>query len=203
VAHLDCAFEDGESEELLFLPKKSVDLVTDVMEVEGAGQIKHFSHQHDLILGNEELVDVKFCDGCMEFISTPFYSCTQCNFFLHSRCARLPRKKQHILHQHQLTLVSQVPYNNGLFICDACSKYRHGFAYRCDMCNFDLDLQCCSISETLKHEGHQHSLFLAVKSNKRCHVCNATSDKETSWHLYLYALVAILPWVLNVQLFRS
>ncbi|XP_059460180.1 uncharacterized protein LOC132189459 [Corylus avellana] len=178
VAHLECAFEDGESENLMFLPRVSDDLVTDVMEVEGAMQIQHFSHQHDLIIGNEELADVKFCDGCMEFISTPFYSCTHCNFFLHSRCAQLPRKKRHILHQHQLTLVSHEPYNNGLFSCDACRNQLHGFAYRCDGCNFDLDLQCCSISETLKHEGHQHSLFLAVNSNKRCHVCSATYPRK-------------------------
>ncbi|XP_059460178.1 uncharacterized protein LOC132189457 [Corylus avellana] len=175
VAHLQCAFENEESEDLWLLLEKSSDLATDhdAMEVEGVGQIKHFSHHHDLILGNEELADVKFCDGCMEFISTPFYSCTQCNFFLHSRCARLPRKKQHILHQHQLTLVSHV-----WFKCDACINVRDGFPYRCDVCDFNLDLQCGSISETLKHEGHQHSLFLAVNFDKRCHVCNATYSRK-------------------------
>ncbi|XP_059460182.1 uncharacterized protein LOC132189461 [Corylus avellana] len=186
VAHLDCVFEDGESEKHMFMPKKSIALAADVMEVEGAAQIQHFSHQHDLFLGNEELADVKFCDGCMEFISTPFYSCMQCNFFLHSRCARLPRKKQHILHQHQLTLVSKVPEYNGLFRCDACHTLHHGFAYRCDMCNFNFDLQCCSILETLKHESHQHFLFLPVKSNRRCHACNRPSNKEPDVHKFVF-----------------
>jgi hypothetical protein len=44
--------------------------------------------------------------------------------------------------------------------------------------DFYLDLQCCSIPETLRHEGHEHSLFLAVNSNRRCHVCNCTSNKK-------------------------
>jgi hypothetical protein len=45
-------------------------------------EIKHFSHdQHDLILNYEEVKDDKLCDGCMQLISPPFYSCAQCKFF--------------------------------------------------------------------------------------------------------------------------
>jgi hypothetical protein len=136
VAHLACAFKYEEAEHLKWLPDESVDLATNVMEVEGAGQIQHFSHQHDLILSNEELTKDELCDGCMELISTPFYSCTQCNFFLHVRCAQLPRNKRHLLHQHQLTLTSQGPFLGKLFSCDACERPNGGFNYRCDMCRF-------------------------------------------------------------------
>ena len=63
------------------------------MEVEGAGQIQHFSNQHELFLSNKELMNDKVCDGCTGLISTPFYSCIQCEFFIRSRCAQLPRNK--------------------------------------------------------------------------------------------------------------
>jgi hypothetical protein len=120
----------------------------------------------------------ELCDGCMELISTPFYSCMQCNFFLHVRCAQLPRNKRHLLHQHQLTLTSHGPFFGKLFSCNACERPNGGFNYRCDACDFYLDLQCYSISETLKHKGHEHSLFLAVNSNRRCQVCNCTSNEK-------------------------
>ncbi|XP_062163723.1 uncharacterized protein LOC133870579 [Alnus glutinosa] len=182
VAHLACAFEYKKGAHLTWLPEKSIDVaINAIEEVEGAEKIQHFSHKHDLIRSNEEHVKDMLCDGCVELISAPFYSCIQCNFFLHSRCAKLPRKKGlFLLHQHELTLFSHVSYNNGLFICDACNRLSNGFAYRCRICNFKVGLQCCSISKILKHKSHQHSLFLAVNSNRRCHVCNYTSDRKPS-----------------------
>jgi ribosomal protein L37AE/L43A len=91
------------------------------------------------------------------------------------------KKKNHILHQHMLTLHSDAPYAGGVYICNACGHSRHGFTYRCDRCDFDLDVQCCSIPEILKHEGHQHSIFLPVSSNKNCNACdhNHTYYKDT------------------------
>jgi hypothetical protein len=55
VAHLACAFKYEENVYFKLLPEESEDLATNVMEVERAGQIRHFSHQHDLILSNEEM----------------------------------------------------------------------------------------------------------------------------------------------------
>ncbi|XP_059460241.1 uncharacterized protein LOC132189517 [Corylus avellana] len=167
VAHLACAFKYEEYVDLKIMREESE---TNVMEVEGAKQIQHFSHRHDLIFSNKELVDDKFCNGCKGLISTPFYSCTQCDFFLHSRCAQLPRNKRHPLHPHSLNL-----YIFGQFLCNACQRYRSGFTYSCGMCRFNFDLQCCSIPETLKHEGHQHPFSLAGNSNRICSVCNFTS----------------------------
>jgi hypothetical protein len=64
VAHLACAFKYEKSVHLTWLPEELVDLETNVKEVEGAGQIQHFSHQHGLIFSNEELMANKLCDGC-------------------------------------------------------------------------------------------------------------------------------------------
>jgi hypothetical protein len=165
VTHLYCAKACRRES----LPEKSVD----VMEKINVGEIQHFSHPHNLILSHEEVLHDKLCDGCMHFIiSSPFYNCMQCDFFLHTTCAQLPKEKKHILHQHTLALLPDVPYAGGLFFCDACGRFRHGFTYRCDTCDFDMDVQCCSISKTLEHEGHQHSLFLPVISDKNCSACD-------------------------------
>lgn len=67
---------------------------------------------------------------------------------------------------------------DGLFRCDACECLSNGFAYSCDTCDFDFDLQCCSLLEILKHKGLQHSLFLTINSNRKCHVFNCTSNKK-------------------------
>ena len=170
MAHLACAFKYEENVYLKLLHEESEDLATNVMEVERAGQIRHFSHRHDLFLSNKELVNDKVCDGCTRKISTPFYSCTQCSFFLHSKCAQLPINKRHPLHPHLLYLTI---YRS--FLCNACQHCRSGFAYVCALCYFSFNLQCCSIPETLTHEGHQHPLSLAINSNRICHVCNFTS----------------------------
>jgi hypothetical protein len=139
-----------------------------------------------LILGD------KLCDGCTGLISTSFYSCTQCNFFLHSKCVQLPKNKWHPLHRHSLTLFSQQSiYVLGFFSCKACQCLSNGFSYRCGTCSFNFDLQCCSISETLNHERHQHSLFLAVNSNRRCHVCNFTFDEKPCLFVCTYCDFAL------------
>ncbi|KAK8490351.1 hypothetical protein V6N11_055639 [Hibiscus sabdariffa] len=78
---------------------ESSSLITDVVEQVsigeqmGASEIKHAYHDHNLTLtfSGGEIKDESQCDGCMRPISTPFYSCEQCQFFLHKLCAELPR----------------------------------------------------------------------------------------------------------------
>jgi len=177
ITHLYCAENYWLTDEtadsgvnLESLPEETIPLVAN-----DSGEIQHFSHQHNLILSNEDLTDDKLCDGCMELIiSAPFYSCMQCNFFLHAVCVQLPSKKRHPRHEHTLTLLSRATTENGLFCCGACRYLRHGFVYKCDKCFYvDFDVQCCSIPETLKHPGHQHPLFLALNSKKDCKACYA------------------------------
>jgi hypothetical protein len=151
------------------------------------GEIQHFSHeQHKLILCDDEVKDNKLCKGCMEFIiSVPSYGCVQCDFFLHARCTKLPtRIEQHQHHDfHPLTLLPHASTKSGVFFCRICSRHHRGFTYKCDHASCQgmsthLDVQCGSIPETLKHEGHQHILFLALDSHRKCKACS--KDKEKS-----------------------
>ena len=195
VAHLSCA-ADGEIMDNINVPKvedtlrndnpefdKSVDLVAyDVKKkimgedgIEIAIEIKHFSHEHDLIL-THELKKSDKCDGCVRPILTPFYSCTQCSFVLHKFCVELPRKKWHPLHEHPLTLSKDTYHDKSFlqFVCSACSRWGNGFTYNCLKCSFFLDVNCSLISDRLTHDGHEHGLILSnATRNGNCCVCDS------------------------------
>ncbi|KAG6712592.1 hypothetical protein I3842_05G110800, partial [Carya illinoinensis] len=155
-------------------------------------EIKHFSHEHKLIISRKELEDDKICEGCMLSITPPFYSCEQCNFFMHGSCTILPSKKQQpFCHKHPLTLLSQAPSPSGIFQCVTCWRLQHGFCYGCDCCTSGLDLydfykmdvQCSSLREALKHEGHQHSLSIALNRDEI--ICNGCYDENPSHCLFV------------------
>jgi hypothetical protein len=195
VAHLDCATDKKGKDERFMRESKDKDPIesTTMMKDEDLGldelcyivkktmvgedkveipiEIKHFTHEHDLQLITK-LENDKICDGCIRPIFSPFYSCAQCNFFLHKSCTELPRKKRHPLHQHSLTLH---PWSVGnlLPICSACDYFTNGFTYKCDKCNFDLDVSCSLLSDMLTHVGHEHPLILSSTTNtEKCSACN-------------------------------
>uniref|UniRef100_A0A2N9EUY7 Phorbol-ester/DAG-type domain-containing protein n=1 Tax=Fagus sylvatica TaxID=28930 RepID=A0A2N9EUY7_FAGSY len=186
IAHLNCAMDWGNMEELIdeestesktMLENQSVDSATyEVKEfsvgkdgTEIATKVKHFSHEHDLKLFDEVPIN-KICDGCVRAILTPFYSCGECSFFLHKSCVELPRKKRHPLHHHPLTLLPNLRYEWSE--CYACERGYNRFTYSCDTCGFNLDIQCSLISDILIHHGHEHPLMLSsIMSRNKCNCC--------------------------------
>jgi hypothetical protein len=92
VAHLDCAMDSRNREELKDeeSTEQSVDSAAYEVKKHNVGkdgtkiatEIKHFSHEHDLKL-SDEVQNNKICDGCVRAIHPPFYSCGKCSFFLH------------------------------------------------------------------------------------------------------------------------
>ncbi|XVF83578.1 hypothetical protein PTKIN_Ptkin16aG0500500 [Pterospermum kingtungense] len=132
-------------------------------------EIKHLSHEHNLVLSNEVGDDI-FCDGCRLSISTLFYCCSKCDFFLHQSCAESPRKKYHWGHVHQrpLTLIL-----NRTFACQLCYyEFNNGFAYECNVCKEYCNcLRCSLISDTPTCEGHEHRLTFYDKYEAQCRGC--------------------------------
>ncbi|XP_050274194.1 uncharacterized protein LOC126717062 [Quercus robur] len=190
IAHLDCAIFK-ENREYIDLQKfededevpeldESVDSITYKVNKFNMGEdgtqiaieIKHFSHEHDLMLTDEVLNNQK-CDGCVRDILPPFYSCVKCSFFLHESCVKLPKKKKHPLHQHPLTLLPKAPYMHKLFWCNACRQGCNGFTYSCIMCKFDLDVECSLKPDVFTHEGHKHRLILSNTAHRqKCNCCD-------------------------------
>ncbi|KAF7851827.1 hypothetical protein BT93_L2601 [Corymbia citriodora subsp. variegata] len=127
--------------------------------------IAHFSHQHLLTIcaiREHEEID---CAACEKHCSNQSYCCKKCKFFLHKSCAELSRELKHDLHPHNLTLCDTA--NLGCRHCDACLKRFRGFTYRCELCNFDLDIECarkstdCSkVTKQIQHFSHGDSLIL-------------------------------------------
>nr|XP_023891595.1 uncharacterized protein LOC112003616 [Quercus suber] len=203
VAHLDCAAdyryrenlslqelkkeenEDPKLDQSAAYEVKNIKVGEDGIEI--ATEIHHFSHEHDLKLSDDEVLNNEKCNGCVQAISPPFYSCVNCRFFLHKSCSNLPKKVRHPLHQHLLTLFpkpqpqsqsqSLFSYNWNRFECGACRREGSGFNYTCETCwyrGFSLDVSCSLILDILTHPGHEHRLLLSsIESKHNCSCCDS------------------------------
>ncbi|XWS53839.1 hypothetical protein CRYUN_Cryun10bG0034700 [Craigia yunnanensis] len=136
-------------------------------EAREATMIKHFSHVHDLMLSDKIVDDDKCCDGCMLFISSSFFYCSRCDFFLHKSCAELPRKKVMWFHPATHAFILKL---DCFFKCSWCFRVSNRFAYECSQCKMTLCLRC-AIPSAFKCEGHEHTLFFYRKYDGQCNGC--------------------------------
>ncbi|KAG7581821.1 DC1 [Arabidopsis suecica] len=187
VAHPNCATEDevwdgrdvegGAEEESNF----EVDLAP-LVEMDGRS-IRHFSHDHDLMRFdvNCEEESGQVCQACILPIDFGnLLSCKRCDFALHDACASLPRKLEHGLHRHPLTLqIDMKNTEDGFFICSACRQESCGFMYKCcqEDCGFKIDVKCASFVWPFNHIAHPaHPLLLKLVYHEyNCEGCNQRS----------------------------
>ncbi|OMO93960.1 Zinc finger, PHD-type [Corchorus olitorius] len=148
-------------------------IVMDRNEDGEATRIKHFSHEHNLMLSDEKInvEDHQYCDGCALSVSLdhPFYYCSQCDFLLHKKCAEFPIRKHLWFHvcPHPTTLVSEK-----IFKCFGCRYVYNGFAYRFNNEEwFDICLPCV-IPDIVKCQGHEHPLYYHFGYDEgNCNAC--------------------------------
>ncbi|GKV44424.1 hypothetical protein SLEP1_g51609 [Rubroshorea leprosula] len=155
---------------------------------------KNFLHEHPLHF-SEEWSNVHgktrgVCSsGCGQPISTQFYACIDCEFFLHKSCSELPLNITHPFHdKHPLILRSDSPYGRGGVLCSFCRSHVDGFVYHCSSCQFDLDIKCALLPEFLNgdfpkvdhhiHVEHPLSFIenlsprgVKLASSRYCSVC--------------------------------
>ncbi|XVF83590.1 hypothetical protein PTKIN_Ptkin16aG0501400 [Pterospermum kingtungense] len=139
-------------------------------------EIKHFSHQHNLVLSEMVKDDDRYCDGCSMLITTSFYLCLQCHFSLHKTCAELPRKKLIWIHFHQLPL-NLIP--DFYFRCVFCQVQCSGFAYKCmeNLCGQLFCVRCAEVSLIRTSQGHKHPLLYYYEyDGKYCNACGGSTD---------------------------
>nr|XP_027066315.1 uncharacterized protein LOC113692145 [Coffea arabica] len=162
--------------------------------------LKHFSHEHLLILvkgERDEIVRKSVCYGCQTpILAEPTYSCGKCSFFLHKRCAELPKDISHAMHpQHRLILIDKPPYSGGSCFCNGRQQMWRNFTYHYNPCAFDLDIICVTIEDRkLKHPSHVHALtFKNQRATFRCHACgNIEKDMSYSCTSYPYWITTYL-----------
>ncbi|XP_031396062.1 uncharacterized protein LOC116207296 [Punica granatum] len=102
--------------------------------------IEHFAHDHPLASFHVDAPNSIKCKACRRRISSRVYGCRACIFVLHESCALAPREiMNHPFHpQHPLTLLVN---SKTLFQCRVCKMFRD-FAYNCNECDFNLDIEC-------------------------------------------------------------
>ncbi|KAL4310653.1 hypothetical protein GQ457_01G034520 [Hibiscus cannabinus] len=181
VFHVNCAMKhkgsysivENEDEESLEI---SVSAITDVLEQNDVGEatiIQHFKHIHRLILSDRvSEYGNKCCDGCLLRISTLFYYCLQCDFFLHKICAELPKVKHVWHHRCQKPLVLT---SGKAFQCALCGHWSYAFSYECEERGIHTCLRCI-IALTPGAQtcvGHKHSLLFYHDYRGQCIACGA------------------------------
>ncbi|KAE8658807.1 hypothetical protein F3Y22_tig00000913pilonHSYRG00003 [Hibiscus syriacus] len=134
-------------------------------------ELHHMSHHnHPLIFTGDSTdpSDASYdCSGCAEVVSSPSYSCAECGFYLHKRCAEAPEEIRHPTHRdHPLLLLPTSEYRKGEVDCDLCNEKVKGFVYGCSSCEFYIDSNCALLPHytnvgdfvEISHVAHQHPL---------------------------------------------
>lgn len=186
VVHARCATRKDvwDNVELEGMPEEEVIAPFEVVD---DSTIRHFSHDHNLYINKDGQIlhENIVCEACVFQIgSESFYSCRKCNFFLHEKCANLPRKKRHVCHNQPFTLKT-VSRSEECFLCD---KRFSGFRYESNVSfQITLDVRCGSISEPFVHESHPHPLYHVSDSTgymvRRMLSCDKLSCDECDFSL--------------------
>ncbi|XP_059462656.1 uncharacterized protein LOC132191581 [Corylus avellana] len=139
------------------------------------------------------------CEACGREGTDFASSCTICRLLIHSRCAEFPGTVIISRHDHTLTLTYSLHHQVKDFnvFCKLCGqKVKIEYAaFSCQECDFVAHLYCAKAyrreslleksvdvmektinPEIIEHEGHQHPLFLHVRSNKNCNACDDDSE---------------------------
>ncbi|XWS08032.1 hypothetical protein CRYUN_Cryun41cG0042200 [Craigia yunnanensis] len=184
IVHVNCATKDNDlyyitdqenqvQEQDENLMDSSIVCVIEKNEHGEATIIKHFYHEHNLLLEDKIKEDNdRHCDGCMLSISTPFYHCLECNFFLHKNCAELPKIKHHWFHRFVATLESKDFMN-----CDLCNRDCSGLFYKSSSPgrSFYFCLRCAIVPYIINCQGHKHFLVFDYKFKGQCNACGIGS----------------------------
>ncbi|RID43261.1 hypothetical protein BRARA_I00130 [Brassica rapa] len=154
-------------------------------------------HEHPMKPWN----DLRKGDCCQRFVSqSDGYYCKTCDFFLHKECGELtefiidhPAHPDHTL---------QLRHDKGGNICDSCGRKIVNLCYRCEMCDFDVDLHCAKYPppDVIDNfETHPHKLTLlkeqtefecSAKCRKgggdgfpyKCDECDVSFHVDCVWH---------------------
>ncbi|KAL4303156.1 hypothetical protein GQ457_10G027460 [Hibiscus cannabinus] len=177
IVHVNCATTSEEDYSIIESVEKFNEnriLPEDSYIVDGRNEggevtmIKHFTHEHNLVLCDKILDDYECCDGCALPILDSFYHCSECNFFLHRKCSEFPKKKYYWFHSCDVPFILVA---DNIFKCTFCCRVSNGFSYEChNGCEIHMCLQCAT-PLTVTCEGHEHPLSMLLKYARTCNGC--------------------------------
>ncbi|CAG7859687.1 unnamed protein product [Brassica rapa] len=166
------------------------------MESEG-GVLLPLFHEHPMMPWN----DLRRGDCCGRYESqSDGYYCKLCVFFVHKKCGN-NELSQFIDHPSHPNHTLQLRLDKGGNICDLCGWKIAKLCYRCQMCDFDLDLHCAKYPppDVIDNfETHPHKLTLvkdktifncSAKCGKasvgltyKCDECDVAFHVDCVWH---------------------
>ncbi|KAI3455271.1 hypothetical protein Pfo_011934 [Paulownia fortunei] len=141
---------------------------------------------------DEEEEELTLCDGCITPIvksCTPqmYYSCDKCKFFLHLCCYELPSELEHHHKKgHKLSLSVKGVWSWSY--CYFCFHNTNGLFYRCEDCQFTIDVKCASVPQVIKHAARQHHKLIGRYVNEgEVLECDACRYRISDIHWYVYS----------------
>ncbi|KAE8681911.1 hypothetical protein F3Y22_tig00111298pilonHSYRG00067 [Hibiscus syriacus] len=161
-------------------------------------ELHHMNHNHPLLFNEDSGCPrhtTYLCAGCTEGVKGPSYSCGECEFYLHKKCAEAPLKIHHPAHRdHPLLFLPASEYEEREVRCSFCEDKVWGFIYHCSSCKFYLDFFCALLPrytsagnfiETL-HTAHPHPLVsINPIDDFHCSGCNGTIKiDDASYYCY-------------------
>lgn len=186
LSHVNCAFGYGDCQSMVMrgedvgLQEIDEPEMNMIMEINLSNHDKHFSHKHPLFFNQERPYEDEqiSCSVCEDQVLGPNYSCRQCTFLLHTKCAELSGKIKHPFHRkHPLLLLEQSRrYASWQYsFCHFCGTCCPKFGYPCLDCEFDLHIKCASPPCIIKPQDHQHQFTRLMRLMS--FTCNACGNK--------------------------
>ncbi|KAH1096378.1 hypothetical protein J1N35_013299 [Gossypium stocksii] len=145
---------------------------------------QHFGHQHPVVFKDvlSDQTKEAICLRCGEMVFDLSFSCTECEFYLHKKCAEAPAKIDHPFHRnHPLVLLPKPSYKRCFY--NFCGKTCEKSVYHCS-CKLDFHIKCALFSlnmaekklEELKHITIKVPLLFTEDDNKElekldCFIC--------------------------------
>ncbi|PPR99480.1 hypothetical protein GOBAR_AA21204 [Gossypium barbadense] len=125
---------------------------------------QNLEHIHPLVFNEEQSNETKKakCSRCGEVVSDPSFSCGECEFSLHKKCAEAPSKIDRPYHHHHpLVLLPESPYVGSCY-CDFCYKKCDFFVYHCS-CGLDFHIKCALFTLSIAEQKLQELNHIATK----------------------------------------
>ncbi|CAD5326881.1 unnamed protein product [Arabidopsis thaliana] len=138
--------------------------------MDSEGVLMPLVHEHLMMPWND--LRKGDCCGLSKAVSVGYY-CKSCDFFAHKKCGESSEFIQHPSHpDHTLQLRS----SEGCNICNLCGRTISDLFYRCDLCDFDVDLYCAKypppevidIPETHHHKLNLHKELIEFNCDAKC-----------------------------------
>ncbi|XP_027158539.1 uncharacterized protein LOC113760169 [Coffea eugenioides] len=175
-------------------------------------EIKHFSHSHPLILSstqpveNEKDTEEMLCDGCIQPISTPYYTCAECKYMLHLTCANFsPERLYHVCCYGHLLTLKKFRNELGYFYCWWCDTKGNGFFFDCEECRIKIHFNCLifSFGKQMVYKLHKQHILWHARSYRQspsmhCHACREEITSSNAYYrcrcgFFLHQWCATLP----------